>query len=271
MAARILAVEDTPHNLDLMTYLLEASGHIVLNATTGAAGLAVARSERPDLLVLDVQLPDLDGYAVLAELRSDPVLSAVPVVAVTAFAMVGDRDHALAAGFNGYLAKPIDPVTFVASIEAHLPKALRGRPIETSWGGTDTFQPDLWSSVDGPSLRIVVAQISDVNLAVLRSTLEPHGHQIVRALSPDQAREELASETPDLVMIEVDPQRGYGTGLLGTLRSDPNLGTAAVALIASPDVARNLVTDGVAVIESPIEPHRVMTHIEKLLPVRDKA
>jgi two-component system, cell cycle response regulator DivK len=134
--ARILIVEDTPHNLELMTYLLEASGHVVIAAMTGEGGLELARLERPDLIVLDVQLPDIDGYQVLARLRADRDVAVPPVVAVTAYAMVGDRDTALAAGFDGYLSKPIDPVSFARDIDARLPEALRGHAAAAQWNST---------------------------------------------------------------------------------------------------------------------------------------
>ena len=125
MSARILAVDDVLHNLDLMTYLLQAAGHQVVGATTGSEALLLAADRRPDLVVLDLQLPDLDGYEVLAQLRAQPDLADIPVIAVTAYAMVGDRDAALAAGFDGYLAKPIDPLTLARAINAYLPFELR--------------------------------------------------------------------------------------------------------------------------------------------------
>jgi CheY-like chemotaxis protein len=124
--ARILVVEDTPHNLELMTYLLEAHGHAVVAAITGTEALAHAHARRPDLIILDVQLPDADGYEIVGALRADPALHDVPTIAVTAYATVGDRDHALAAGFDGYLTKPIDPATFSRSVDQHLPAGLRG-------------------------------------------------------------------------------------------------------------------------------------------------
>lgn len=120
--ARILAVDDTPHNLDLITYLLTAAGHEVIGSETGEDALGLAREHRPDLVVLDVQLPGMDGYAVLERLRADPEMAHTLVVAVTAYAMVGDRAHALSAGFDGYLAKPIDPLTFADTISAYLKK-----------------------------------------------------------------------------------------------------------------------------------------------------
>ena len=118
--ATILVVEDYPDNLALMTYLLTAAGHEVRGAVSGQQTIETAREDRPDLVVLDIQLPDMDGYQVLHELRTDPRTASVPVVAVTAYAMVGDRDDALAAGFDGYLPKPITPRTFAQTIESFL-------------------------------------------------------------------------------------------------------------------------------------------------------
>ena len=121
--ARILIIEDNPANMMLMAYLLSAAGHAVIEALDGQKGLAIARDDSPDLVLCDLQLPGMDGYEVAQRLKLDPGLVAVPRVAVTAFAMVGDRDKALAAGFNGYIAKPIDPESFVGEIEAYLSKA----------------------------------------------------------------------------------------------------------------------------------------------------
>jgi CheY-like chemotaxis protein len=124
--ARILLVEDTPYSLQLMKYLLEAHAHTVIAAVTGEEAVELAVATRPDLVVMDLQLPGIDGYQALAAIRAAPELTAVPVVAVTAFAMVGDRDRALCAGFDHYMTKPIDPETFTADINAHLREDLRG-------------------------------------------------------------------------------------------------------------------------------------------------
>jgi len=111
-----------------MRYLLAASGHEVLEATNGADALKLARQNRPDLIVSDMQMPGLDGFGLIAALRADPVLRGVPVIAVTASAMMGDRETIIAAGFHDYLSKPIEPETFVARIERHLPPAGRSVP-----------------------------------------------------------------------------------------------------------------------------------------------
>lgn len=120
MPACILVIEDNPTNLDLMTYLLRAVGHTVLPAATGEAGIQMALQERPDLILCDIHLPGADGFAVAQELRRHDSLRDVPLVAVTALAMVGDRERILAAGFDGYLAKPIEPEVFLGEIVTFL-------------------------------------------------------------------------------------------------------------------------------------------------------
>src|SRR5688572_23753918 len=121
MPARILLIEDHPANLDLMTYLLGAFGHITVTATDGLEGLEAAAHAAPDLIICDVQLPTIDGLEVARRLKADAALRAIPLVAVTALAMVGDRDRVLAAGFDGYIPKPIQPEIFVRQLETFLP------------------------------------------------------------------------------------------------------------------------------------------------------
>jgi CheY-like chemotaxis protein len=118
--ATILVVEDTPANLALATKLLRAAGHEVLTSETAAAGIAIARERHPDLVLMDLGLPDMDGWHALREIRADNGTAGLRVVAFTADAMVGDRERALASGFDGYMSKPIDFSTFAASVEGHL-------------------------------------------------------------------------------------------------------------------------------------------------------
>jgi len=117
--ARIVVIEDNPANMELMVYLLQAYGHDALCACDGVAGLALVLQVMPDLVICDVNLPRLDGYGVVGSLKRQSALQAIPVVAVSALAMVGDREKLLSAGFDGYISKPIDPETFVAQIESH--------------------------------------------------------------------------------------------------------------------------------------------------------
>jgi len=105
--ARILVVEDNVANRILARELLVAHGHEVLDAHAGREGVESARRDQPDLILLDLQLPDIDGYAVVRELRADASTAGIPVVALTAFALEGDRERAIASGCDGYVTKPI--------------------------------------------------------------------------------------------------------------------------------------------------------------------
>jgi len=120
MNKRILLIEDNEQNRYLVTFLLQARGWEVVHAADGPAGLALAGEIAPALILLDIQLPGMDGYAVARALRANPKLAAIPVVAVTSYAMSGDRERCIEAGCTGYLEKPIDPQTFVAEVEAML-------------------------------------------------------------------------------------------------------------------------------------------------------
>ena len=120
MKTRILLIEDNEQNRYLATFLLEQRGFEVVHAPDGRKGIELAADIQPALILLDIQLPGMDGYAVARALRGNPALQVVPIVAVTSYAMVGDREKVMAAGCNGYLEKPIDPETFVAEIERFL-------------------------------------------------------------------------------------------------------------------------------------------------------
>jgi len=117
MSATVLLIEDNEQNRYLTTFLLERNGYTVIPAFDGPQGIREASKNAPDIVLVDIQLPLMDGYAVAAKLRELPALQDTPIIAVTSYAMVGDREKALAAGCTGYIEKPINPETFVAEIE----------------------------------------------------------------------------------------------------------------------------------------------------------
>jgi two-component system cell cycle response regulator DivK len=120
MNPTLLMIEDNEQNRYLATFLLEARGYTVISAVDGASGIALAQTLNPALILLAIQLPLMDGYAVAGALRKIATLNVTPIVAVTSYAMVGDREKCLASGCNGYIEKPINPETFVAEIERFL-------------------------------------------------------------------------------------------------------------------------------------------------------
>jgi two-component system cell cycle response regulator DivK len=126
MITKILVIEDNEQNMYLVNFILEKHGYLVIQARNGEEGVSQARQGKPDLILLDIQLPVMDGYAVARELRKNEVLAKVPIVAVTSYAMPGDRENALAAGCTGYIEKPIDPDTFITQVERYLNPKISG-------------------------------------------------------------------------------------------------------------------------------------------------
>ena len=119
---KLLIIEDNEQNYYMMRFLLEKNDFEVSGAVSGKAGIQKARAELPDAILLDIQLPEMDGYAVAAELKKHHELQDIPIIAVTSYAMVGDRERILAAGATGYIEKPINPDTFVREIRQYLPE-----------------------------------------------------------------------------------------------------------------------------------------------------
>ena len=118
--ARVLVVEDNPANMKLATFLLESAGHAVLNAGDAETGVSVARTEHPDLVLMDVQLPGMDGLQATALLKGDASTRAIPVIALTALAMKGDEERIRAAGCDGYISKPLNYRDFLTAVRTQL-------------------------------------------------------------------------------------------------------------------------------------------------------
>ena len=119
----ILIVEDNPTNMKLSTFVLESADYTVITATDAEFGLTLARERHPDLILMDIQLPGMDGLQATALLKADEATRAIPVVALTALAMKGDEERIRAAGCDGYIAKPLDYKELLASVKSSLEKA----------------------------------------------------------------------------------------------------------------------------------------------------
>ena len=121
--AKVLVVEDNSTNMTLATFLLESAGHAVLSARDAEAGLTLARTEQPDLILMDIQLPGMDGLEAIGLLKGNPLTREIPAIALTALAMKGDEERILAAGYNGYIAKPMRYQEFLSTISFILARA----------------------------------------------------------------------------------------------------------------------------------------------------
>lgn len=271
--ARILVMEDNPINLELMTYLLRAWGHETLTATDGASGIETATRERPDLIVCDIEMPGIDGYEVARRLKADAALAGVPLVAVTAFAMVGDREKALSAGFDAHVPKPIDPTRFVADLARFLPGA-GAAPQPTAPGPAG--QPRAVAPVDpalsapAPGLAILVADDTATNLEFKTSLLEPAGYRVVTASSADEALDVLRGQRVDLVISDVVMGGGGGFELLAAVRGDPALRDLPFLFLTSTArepawCERAMAAGASGYVVRPVDPQRLLAEIRACL------
>jgi diguanylate cyclase (GGDEF)-like protein/PAS domain S-box-containing protein len=210
VSARILIIEDNPTNMELMVYLLRAFGYTPLAASDGEEGVAAARRERPDLIICDVHLPKLDGYGVVAALKADPVTAAIPALAVTALAMVGDRERLLAAGFDGYIGKPIEPDTFVTQIESFLPG-------EMSPPKADDIA------------TILIVDDHVLNRQFLMTLLGFSGHRLMEAASGIEGLKLMERDRPDLIISDILMPNMDGYEFVARVRENPD--TANVPII----------------------------------------
>jgi two-component system cell cycle response regulator len=272
MPIRILIIEDHVDNLELMSYLLKAFGYETLAAGDGLEGLKLAERERPELILCDIQLPGIDGYEVAKRLKNDARLREIPLVGITALAMVGDRDRVLQAGFDGYIPKPIAPETFVNDIEAFL-KPGQKRVATPALADGPMEEPQ--NPVNGDrslASRGTILVVDDVaaNLELARSIFEPSGFNVRLASDVDSAMESATENVPDLILSDVNMPHATGFELLLRLKSDPRLKPVPVVLITgtSPQdiVANHALAIGASkFLRRPIDSSVLLEEIESCL------
>jgi len=264
MPARVLIIEDNEANLELMTYLLKAFGHAPLTAQSAEQGLVMAHHEKPDLIICDIQLPGMEGYSFARQIKANDAVRGIPLVAVTALAMVGDRKKVLAAGFDGYIPKPIAPETFVAQMESFLGLDQRSTPPLSA--------RSIAAAVPAPKKRAAILVVDDqpVNLSLKRSILEPMGYSVVTANGMSLALK-LARETPpDLIMSDLGMADGSGFDLIKAIKADPNLKNIPFVFITSTFCNEAARTKGLALgavrfLFRPLEPQELLAEIEACL------
>lgn len=231
--ARILVIEDDPSSLKLMGLLLRSFGHRVSLARGGEEGLAREAADRPDLVLCDLQMPGVDGFEVLRRLDARAGGRPAPVVAVTALAMLGDREWILAAGFDGYLPKPIDPTTLAEQVDQLL---AGGNPAAERQPQSRHAVLALTRAQKGaalqPSATIVAVDEAPWKLQLLRSALEPLGCRVLTASSVEEALRRVRECCPDLVLADLRSATNGADELLRALRSDPELPGTAFAFLS---------------------------------------
>jgi len=267
--AHLLVIEDNPANLELMTYLPHAFGHTTISADDGEEGLALAEAGGVDLIVCDIHLPRLDGYEVAKRLKAHPLLRGLPLVAVTALAMVGDRDKVLAAGFDGYIAKPIEPETFVSEVDAFLAVNKRSAVEPEIAAATQTPAPARASGV-----HVLVVDDSPTNRELAKASLEPSGYRVSLAVSVEQALRVLASEPVDLVVSDLHMPDADGIALLAAVRGNPRLAGMPFLMVSASlwgerDRQRALAQGATAFLQRPVDPEQWLAEVAACLATKE--
>lgn len=268
--ARILVIEDNVVNLELTGYLLRAHGHEVLTATDGGAGLVLASREKPDLVLCDIQMPVLDGFAVAGLMRADPATASVPMIALTAAAMPGDRERALASGFVAHVAKPIDPVAFMALVDTHLAQVAVEVPepvVERSLVGEPLpFE----HCAPRPGMVLLTVEDRALMRELKQQLLQPAGYRVLVCDRAETALQLIAGQHVDLVLSDVEMPGIGGFELLRRLRADP--GTASLPFVfltatalTTADRARGLALGADDYLTRPIDPIDLLRALRQVL------
>lgn len=261
---RILVVEDNPTNLDLMVYLLRAFGYSPLIARDGEQGLEIARREMPELIICDVHMPNMDGYELARRLKAHPSLSQVPLIAVTALAMVGDREKILAAGFDGYIAKPVAPMTFVEQVELFL------RPEQRIPKKRAVTAEQPTAPAESAGLRILVVDDSPVNRELLRSIFAPFGYEVLLAANVQEGLSLARQSRPDLILSDLHMPGEDGIFFVRAVKAEPRLRLIPFVFISSStfvDKDRIFALEQGAnyFIARPIEPQALLDAVQAVL------
>src|ERR1051326_754226 len=221
--SRILVIEDNPTNLQLVMYLLQAFGHAVRGAKEGAEGIELARRERPDIILLDIHMPRMDGYEVARRLRADPQSRDISIVAVTALAMVGDREKLMDAGFDGYISKPIDPETFPGKVQEFLQQPASPRcHVRGQENDTCQVTSEVAPRAEKRGIFLFVDN-SAANLQLARSILESQGYEILTASSVEEGIKLARSRRPNLIVSDIHMPQHDGYYFLDLLHADSEL------------------------------------------------
>jgi two-component system cell cycle response regulator len=266
-------IEDNPTNLELVVYLLNASGHEPTAAKEGAEGIEIARREKPDLILVDIHMPKMDGYEVVRHLRGDPECRHIRTVAVTALAMVGDREKLLAFGFDGYISKPLDPETFPEKVQEFLMSS--GKP---DFDAPRLPQPIGASAKPAQCKHAVLLFVDNTatNIHLACSLLEPEGYEVLTATSAREGVELARRNKPDLIVSDVHMPLQDGYEFHSMLLADPELARIPFAFLSSSvwsirEQEKALDCGALKFISRPIEPEALVAELEACLPATLRA
>jgi adenylate cyclase len=250
-SVRVLIAEDNEKSMKLFRDVLQVSGYETFEATTGEQAVELATQYGPALVLMDIRLPDIDGLEALGRLRTDERTASIPVVALTAQSMHGDRERFLSAGFDGYISKPVNVVELVGTVKQVL---RRGR-----------------SMSGGENARILVVDDVPENLRLLEAVLAPRGYDVVSATDGPAALELVESAKPDLVLLDVVMPQMDGYAVCRRLREREETAVLPVIMVTSsagPERTHAIEAGADDFIPKPLNQHELLTRVGSLLRIK---
>ena len=261
---RVLVIEDDVANMALIVHLLSSYGYAPLRARNGEEGLRIAARERPALILSEIRMPFVDGYEIAQRIRADPALSRIPLIAVTDFALPEDRNKALAAGFDGYVTKPISPEHFVQHLQVFLRPDFRTAPA--------SVRPPEAAARPWPRVgrKVLLVDDNPLNLKLSATLLGSSGYQAVTAHNMSEALRVVRDNPPDLIMSDVVMSGGSGYEFIRAVKADPRSSSIPfVFLTASmndePSRSRGLALGAARFLFRPIESKDLLHEVEACL------
>lgn len=264
MSAHILAIDDNRANLELMVYLLEAYGYEVAAASDGLLALERARRATFDLILCDILMPGIDGFEFLKRFRAGSQNAGCKVIAVTALAMVGDKERILGAGFDGYIAKPIEPEHFIEQVAEFL------KPAAQQAGHAPAQATVSHAEIVPQGPLILVVDDVPVNIEVMRGSLEPFGFRIVSAHNAVEALERCATALPDLILCDLHMPHGDGFSFIARVKQREDLAKIPFLFISSTtwhsgDKERALELGALKFLHRPIDPKQLLVEVKNAM------
>lgn len=238
MEPKILIIDDDPQCLQLISYLLSHFGYTVYSAPTGEEGLNILEKEIPNLIICDILLPQMDGYQCAAKIKGNERLKSIPLIAFTALAFKDDAERIFAAGFDGYVTKPIDPEEFLKEIEAHLKQAppkdprIKDEKLPASKNGKYVVQK-------GAKNAILVIDNIGSNLDFIKQVLVSQGYQVETASSVKESLLKMEKIKFDLVITDLHMPEHTGYDFIKTIRADPSFRSVRIICITSSQLSKN--------------------------------
>jgi len=256
---KILVVEDNPTNMKLIRGLLGIGKYEIVEAMDATTGIQLAKEHKPDLILMDIQLPGMDGLTATRELKKDPAFQDIPVVAITAHAMQGDDTKALEAGCAGYISKPVDTRTFLEKISGFLQQKIdsHSNPVR---------------SASVYKKRILIVDDEPVNIKVLEAKLPAKEYEVIRAFSGKEALEKVADTAPEVILLDIMMPEMDGYEVTKTLKTDPKTSHIPIiivtALTETKDKLKALDAGAEEFISKPVNTTELIARIKSMLRLR---